>query len=291
MNVIYNFYPDRENLADFVGMGYGTNIRILESNGILDFPDRIGEVDTFGDRHGGYSTGNDPLGIRPVTMTFAVHHEGDDGDLVQATLETMAAAFIKRELDGILVSIRGTTIRFLKCHAKRYEVPATWEVGHGLARGVVEFQATDPRWYTATDSGVQVGLTESSSGRTYPRVYPLSYGGISESGIIALNNAGNMKAYPVMRIYGPVDTPIVSNITEGKFLKFNLEVPDGEYLEVNLDTHAILLNGESNRRSVLDYSSRWFGFAPGLTDVLFSAAVYDADASLEIDLYSAWATA
>lgn len=295
-------YQFTNELGDAVLLGKGTYYRVLKVTGLLDWPDRIGSSDIYGDRHGGFQQGGDYMGIRRMTLELAVRPEVH-GDIAAATTEAYLAdltrVFARGLGDGVFAvrrqRRRADNIGYTKriyCHAKRTEFPATWDVATGLARGLVELEATDPLVYDNDLTTYSVGLVQATGGRTYDRVYPLVYsGGSGSGGLVTVVHSGDMDVHPIIRIYGPADTPIVRHVGQGKFLKFNVVVPDDAYLEVDMFSHSVLLNGTANYRGYLDPLSEWFVMEPGSNDILFSANVYDASAALEIDFRSAWATA
>lgn len=287
MTVSYLYY-DEDEVTNVV-MGNSTGIRVLDTSGVLDWPDRMGSAEAYGDRQGGFDNGYNPIGIRRVVMSVGVHVE-KDGQAVEETLQEMLG-LIAKSRRGILVSLRtGKNPRTLFCRPKRAEFPGTWDVGMGLAKGVLEFEATDPVWH-GLESTYETGMMEASGGRTYDRTYPMTYGALGDGGSVVVSNDGNIESYPVMRVYGPVDTPIIKNAAKDKFIKVNVDIPADSFLEINLAKHTILMDGTGNQRSALDPSSRWFSFDPGDSEVIFNGNVFDEDATLQIDMYNAWATA
>lgn len=287
MTVSY-FYYDEDEVTNIL-MGDGSDIRVLDTSGVLDWPDRMGSAEAYGDKQGGFDNGYNPLGIRRVVMSVGVHIE-KDGEATEALLQETLGILAKSSR-GLLVSLRsGKNPRTLFCRPKRAEFPGSWDVGMGLARGVLEFESTDPVWH-GLEATYETGMMEASGGRTYDRTYPMTYGALGDGGSVVVTNGGNLESYPVMRVYGPVDTPVITNLAQDKIIKVNVDIAADSYLEINLAKHTLLMNGTGNQRSALDPSSRWFTFDPGDTEILFNGNVFDADATLQIDMYNAWATA
>jgi hypothetical protein len=89
--------------------------------------------------------------------------------------------------------------------------------------------------------------------------------------------------YPVLRMFGPAVTPRIENAadvsTEGqpKRLTFDITIPDGDFLEVNMRERTVLFNGRADRSrySTLDFGeSEWWALLSGLNQIRYFPVSY-----------------
>jgi phage-related protein len=146
--------------------------------------------------------------------------------------------------------------------------------------------APDPLKYSATEHALETGLPVSSGGLTVPHVVPFTVDSVSISGTMEVFNAGNATTAPRLIIYGPVDTPRVTNVTTGETLTVALVLEAGEYLDIDLEAHTAMLGGTSSRRGFI--SGSWWKLVKGNNTLSFNASVYHADAALQVIWRDAW---
>jgi hypothetical protein len=132
-------------------------------------------------------------------------------------------------------------------------------------------------------------------GREYPLTFPRWYENIGPiSGAIA-NNGGDARAKPVLRIYGPVTTPAIYNdsidpfgkeMTRAFVFRNNFEILAGDFVEINLLTRKILLNGletESLLHELNFNLSSWWTLSPGENHIRFLTDAHGGDAQVSIE--------
>jgi hypothetical protein len=271
-------------------LGRTTNVRVLEVTGLLDMPDKTAGESVAFDRDGGFQASQDFLGIRRVIMTLAI--DAASSLEAETKLDELQGVFAYGRDDGVLVFKReGKEARRIVCRAKRSTFPANWDMATGLAKGVVEFAAVDPRVYSNALQSQIIEPAIDTVGRVYPRVYPVVYGSGGQGGILAVQNIGSIATKPLLRIIGPASNAVIRNITQDKYLQLDLTVLDGDFIELDTLTHTVLLNGLTNRRNKLTPLSDWFDFGPGFNDIRFSTSSAGANTQLEIDWRHAWPSA
>lgn len=134
---------------------------------------------------------------------------------------------------------------------------------------IVNLLAVDPLIYSQTEITKYIYIPTSVGGRSYPRTYPLSYGTARVGGTASCNNAGNFESLPLVRMYGPLVSPEIKNVTDSnKYIKVNMTVNTGDYLEIDFDKHTVMLNGTASRYLYLD-SNDWFSLLPGNNSLTF----------------------
>lgn len=122
---------------------------------------------------------------------------------------------------------------------------------------------------------------------SFPIVFPAGGGGA-----VAVDNAGNMPAQWVARIFGPCDDPILTNETTGESVGFSgLTIAAGDYVEIDSTNHTVYVNGLSSasRYHLLDLTTlSWFRIRPGSTLIVFTATSPGATAQAEITFRSTY---
>jgi hypothetical protein len=134
-------------------------------------------------------------------------------------------------------------------------------------------------------------LPSSSGGRTYPATYPITYTGVSNTGIVRVANPGNAQAPVWLRIDGPIPAGgwTITHTGKKQSLSFasTLALAAGEFVTVDMDRREILAQGQSARAGYVT-SRGWFSMDPGNNDIAFSAANYSSTAQLTVTTKPAW---
>lgn len=165
----------------------------------------------------------------------------------------------------------------------------------GRRIGVIPFQiqilCEDPRLYTpkiVSRSTTLIAVV--TTGRSYPKTYPLLYGGAVSSNGLSVTLNGNRETPGKLRIDGPVVNPQIIFDTTGSTLSFKLTVPTGSYLEVDLGAKSVLMNGSSSVRGSMTLDGGWFMMQPGANNFRFLGVQSPATplATLTVSAYSAW---
>lgn len=117
---------------------------------------------------------------------------------------------------------------------------------------MVELELPDPAFYSQTQHSVDI-LPGSSE---------------------EVNNAGNIRTFPTLRVHGPVngEAQLINSETGGGTITLTLPsgaLVSGEYLDVNIENRTIVKNDASNR---FDYfSGTWWPLFAGDNTVSFTA--------------------
>jgi hypothetical protein len=299
--VAENQWEFTNSAGDTFLFGHGTDLTVIDGTGIVDIPDRTAQEIQADDRDGGYASGEDFLGLRRVTLNLAFGYSeiaGADNQtqsqLTETALAYLGAYLARGRGDGTLAVRREGRMepRLLTCRPKRSAWPNNFELSQlGQVKGVVEFLATDPLWYSYTEHQVNVTLAQAPVGRSYPRSYPLTYATTGTLGNGFALNGGLMATYPIIRVFGPVTNPVIRNVQQDRIISLAMTINAGDYVELDFFSHAVLLNGTASRRGLLSTQSKWFTLEPGTTELTFNAATSDPAAHLEIHWRDAYATA
>jgi tail protein len=149
----------------------------------------------------------------------------------------------------------------------------------------VEFYCSDPLTYDSFDTTVTIAPAAGVTGRTYPRVFPFSYGSGSNSSTINAVNGGNVPTYPLITFYGPSFNPYIINNTTGSFLWFNLTLNQGDVFLIDTRNQTALVNGSSVRGNLIQ-GSTWMTLQPGLNNLQFTPG--SGSGQCQVTFRSAW---
>ncbi|MFM9368063.1 phage distal tail protein [Streptomyces sp. Da 82-17] len=258
--------------GDFL-LGPGTPYRWRKLTGWEELPELDSGNVPKPDAHGAY------LGrLLSQTRTIAL-----DEVIVRAPAEQLggvveqlgaATGLVEGELP-LLVHIdeRGPLLVWARAVRRTVPVELGYAVGT-VTEAAIEWEASDPRRYAPAVQQVETGLPEPclpwhTTPDGAPRGIPASTGNLTAA------NLGSAPTHPVVEVWGPVDTPRITNETTGAVLEYDLILDAGEQLVV--DTFAgtaALADGESllHAASVASWPEQAFVLAPGANELTFRAA-------------------
>lgn len=160
-----------------------------------------------------------------------------------------------------------------------------------------EFQvglvADDPRIYSTAlyQQTIIPSATGSSSGRSFLRSYPVSYGTGAPVGSANIFNAGTTHTYPMLIVYGPGTNPQITNFTTGQSISLVYTLAADEFLQIDTRPLAktVMLNNQANRFNAVDFlNTAWWGLQPGTNDIRIAFTSFSTGASLGISWRNAW---
>lgn len=204
--------------------------------------------------------------------------EGTLYNVTEAYLDTLKSNFaINPTLQPFYLKAPGVVQRvaFCKSLGVRYDVDQARRIS--MAGFQIQLQAADPVVYSSDVSTTIVGVaTPITTGRSYNRLYPLSYGGAVSSGIFFVTNNGNRPVGATFVITGPVNNPTIIDDTLGVQIQVLISLGVSDTLTIDTGNRTVLLNGTANRRSLMTPSSKWFLLQPGSNQLRFTATAVTA---------------
>lgn len=260
-------------------------VDIYSFNGFDSAPSRQSEHDHEG-TDGGFVDAEFEKS-RPITLTGTVFAHSST---VMAFLDTLKANWaFSRTPVPLYVQWPGVGERiiFVKPLGCRFDISTAVRAG----QTEIQFQciAEDPRFYDTTQVTLTVLLGAIVfTGRSYPKSYNFGYGSttaVGDGGTVT--NFGNRDAPAILRINGPSVNPSIIHDNTGSQLDFNITIATGHYLEIDLKTHTVRLDGSVNRRSAL-ISPNWFLLGAGSNFIRYQAESGSSGSSLDIIYRSAW---
>jgi hypothetical protein len=192
------------------------------------------------------------IGGRTITMQIEVNsddpatHWTDRRALARAfAVEPLRDAAAILEPGELRVSLGdGTT---LALPALPRLTPADTNITPIVSRFDCELYAPDPYWRDLVERST--GL-EEQNGFTFPLEHPFTMETNNASGTV--ENLGHVATPIVVRFYGELTGPRLTNETTGEAIEFSTAVPAGSYLEVSTAggrKYAELVDGAGNREN------------------------------------------
>jgi len=224
--------------------------------------------------------------LRPRVMTLEGLIDAPTPEALTLAAEQLAAAV---SLSGfrLLVSETG---RVRHVEAQRQDDVIVTEVSPTVAAYSIQVVAKDPRKFGDLITA-STRLPFSSGGLVYPATYPVTYTGVSGTGKITVDNAGNTEAPVWLRIEGPIPAGghSVTHLGKGQTLTFGtaLALGAGEFLTVDMDRREVLAQGQAPRSGYVT-SRGWFSLDPGVNEIAFASQNYSETANLTVSTKPAW---
>lgn len=174
------------------------------------------------------------------------------------------------------------------CMAQRYGEIIPQKLNAFCSTFTVQVFATDWRKF-GTELSASTLLPSTSGGLLVPATVPFTVAATSVSGQVSLHNPGNEVGPVWLRIDGPTTGPVVTHASSGLMLTFSssLVLQDGEWLDVDMEKHTVLANGQVSRSGYVT-SRGWSGFVPGDNTWQFTAAAFNAASRLTVTAVPSW---
>ncbi len=251
-------------------------IQILKVEGLEDLP-----AIRVGDSPRGYVDGEfygrDVLSGRTITYDLQLF-AGSQGLTFRQLVNLFKAAFLPLSTGTQVLQFQlpGETLKRINVRCRRRHLPLDTDYTFGYGLGAVEFFAADPRIYEDAASSLSIGLSGASGGLTFPLTFNATFGSTAAPNTQVATNIGTVSTKPVITVTGPVDTPVIQNVTQGSLLKVNVVLASGDTLTIDTDARSVMLNGTASRRSSLSVDSTFWDLSPGANTIKYSAAAATA---------------
>jgi len=102
----------------------------------------------------------------------------------------------------------------------------------------------------------------SGGGAIYPLIYPAVYEETEESEA-TINNQGTMETYPVIYLNGPLENPIIQNVTNDRFIDLDLTLNTGDQVVIDMLNKTIIQNGSVSVIGYKTSGSKWWWLEKG----------------------------
>src|SRR5690606_15821753 len=142
------------------------------------------------------------------TVTFSLVIKSEPGEMNATVRQFAAATPIDSENEVPLVvqlDEEAPLLIYARCDRRTINVGRSNRTG--LARGAIQFVASDPRRYSLLESSVITELPMPEDGLEFPLSFPLDWGETGSTGNVECVNSGDALTHPTIEIHGPCDTP------------------------------------------------------------------------------------
>lgn len=157
-----------------------------------------------------------------------------------------------------------------------------WGTDAGLVwnKWVLSFQCPNPYWQS--DALEEFSVTTGNTGRgLLPELTKLKVASSQVFGVITVDNQGDVPAYPVWFIRGPIEDVIISNGTQS--FSFIEPVLPGETITVNTATGSVTDDLGTNRYSILGPAPKLFRIDPGVSSISVDGVAATLAAEVRLD--------
>lgn len=240
----------------------------------------------------GQFMGFDYMSGRTITVQFEII--GDDKDDYKTRIRKVEKELVPGKDTTMVWTDAFDEVRRAKVRIRRRNMKTDQNYFNGFATYTVELRSSDPRLYgDQVDASVAQFQTTTSGGLrfggTTPQ-FPLTFTvGSTLAGSITLSNNGNFETPTVVRMYGPVVNPRITNVTDGKFLQVNTTLSTtADWVEVDMDAKTILSSTGSSLYGFKTDSSEWFGLKPGETVVTYTSTSSTGSPKMLVSYSHAW---
>ncbi|MER6377363.1 hypothetical protein ABT255_56040 [Streptomyces mirabilis] len=286
--------------VDFAGvlMGPGTSYAIGEITGLGTPEVRAQDVDL--PTEDGSFPGVDYYSPRTVTIEAGIRTPGAPQAAADAlaALDQAAADPAVRKTAGALQTLRllwpgRGSAKQLYGRVRRVEAASMAQAVYGWIPVTLEFAATDPRWHSELEQQVTLPLSfTGGTGFKAPVTAPITTGVADPTERRGwVTNAGDLPAWPSLKIKGPVVNPRIWITETGRVLDLSLTLGDNDTLQIDTrpGTRWVLRNG-ANAAYALSAVSRLdlFQVPPGTSEVRWTGADYTNSTRLAVSWRNAY---
>lgn len=268
-------------------LGAGTVYEIDETGIGLGLPD-LRTSDAPRPQDHGLFFGEDFFAGRK--LAFDVWLLGDTAGGTMALMDALTAVWQppagQDGMSPLTIRLPGQDDRILYGRPRRLAYD-TSTLKSGAVKAALQYDAADPRIYSATGTITPISLPAASGGLVWPLTWPLSWGTGSAGGS-TLTNDGNFGSRPIVTFHGDLVGPALENITTGRTFRMqdSYNLPVGETLVVDFDARTVLLDGTASRYGDVDSSSQWWELAPGANELRLAA--HSGAGYADVNYQSAW---
>ena len=144
----------------------------------------------------------------------------------------------------------------------------------------LSFQCPNPYWQS--DTLEEFTVTTGNTGRgLLPQLSKLKVTSSQVYGVITVDNSGDVPAYPVWFVRGPISDVVISNGDQS--FSFVESVADGETITVNTATGKVTDDLGTNRYSILGPAPKLFRIEPGVSSISVNGVAATAAAEVRLD--------
>jgi phage-related protein len=229
--------------------------------------------------------------VTPRTLAWPVIIRDVDREALVERIRGILSILNPQLGDGQLLVTHGSkTGRLLNCRY-RSGLPALNESqGVTTVRAVLNFYATDPFGYAPSSS--QLTAQQNFAPPSFFPVLPITLATSAMETTAALENNGDVPAYPVITILGPSTSVIITNTTTGKKVEIATSIQAAETITIDTRprTRSVRDQNGVNRFSLLTADSSMWALEIGTNNVEIEISGGDANTRVTVAYTPAYLT-
>ena len=146
-------------------------------------------------------------------------------------------------------------------------------------RWVLSFQCPNPYWESGTEETFVIDTGSTGRG-LLPELTKLKLRSATTFGVIEVDNQGDVPAYPIWTITGPLEDIVISDGTNSFAFEDNVLI--GETITINTRTSEVTDQTGANRYAMLAAAPKLFRVPPGATTITISAVAGNLDSEVTL---------
>lgn len=197
--------------------------------------------------------------------------------------------------DGYVPYTWSEFVRDKRVYVKPLYVQMVEDTRQGLTKDFrIICKVKDPTIYEdelRTASTAPADFTTASGTAIFPFSFPIIFGASTSSVSIDAYNYGDMPVYPIsIQVYGPVNSPKITNTTTGEYIQVNNNLATtSNNLSISYDKDSLVveIDGNSAISNVTSDSTYW-KLQPGSNTIELTGSSISNDAYCVITFRSGW---
>lgn len=232
--------------------------------------------------------------LKPRVINLALKgFPADRGDTYWAFRQDWLKTFRPTNVPTILRVVSGSIVReILVKTVAGSKLPRKQGQGIVIEDGV-QLLAHDPTWYDPAGVALSFSAGAGGTGMPVPLIVPMTVGSSSVNVSVPHTYVGTWRAYPLIRITGPVTNPIIQNTTTGKKLSLSgSTISAGNWIEIDTayDKKTVVDQAGANQIALLTSDSDLASWAiesdpeapDGINNIVVTGSA--ANAATKIDI-------
>ncbi|PRI10915.1 phage tail family protein [Leucobacter massiliensis] len=220
-------------------------------------PDVRGTADSIPGGHGRFPRSKVLRDSRVITLTGHIY-TGSNAEL-HAVRDRLEAALAAGAGPMRVSTVGGIWERWVEIDTLKIDP----DRGRKWTRFIVDMVAPDPRRYGPQQRLGPVGLPVIEGGLRLPKRTPWNTGRTSEAARLLVPNPGAIALNPVITVSGGFDAVTVRDITDGRRLRLEWPIPDGEFVTLDSRIRRAQMGAAELTRWMT--ARQWFAIPAGET--------------------------
>jgi hypothetical protein len=151
----------------------------------------------------------------------------------------------------------------------------------------------DPTIFSATASLASTQSSDptlSGGSALFPFSFPVLFGASTYSTSSIATNNGDLDGFPTsIKVYGPINTPTITNGRTGEYITVNVNISSGSVLTIAYDKDSLSVDVDGvSKTNKVTANSTYFKLKPGGNPLTLTGTTFSSGAYLEVAYYSTW---